>query len=69
MKFTERYHKMEFIKQLAMYKNTGTPKELAEKLNISERSVKRLINELKELGEQIVYCRTCNSYVYKHDLR
>jgi DNA-binding Lrp family transcriptional regulator len=40
----------ERIIRLVKLKSTGTPSQLAQKLEISERSVKRIIRELKEDG-------------------
>jgi ribosomal protein S25 len=41
----------ERIIRLVKLKSTGTPSQLAEKFQISERSVKRIIRELKNDGE------------------
>lgn len=47
-------------------KSTGSPKELADKLDISERWLYNLLDELKmELDCPIVYDRHRQSYVYK----
>jgi DNA-binding Lrp family transcriptional regulator len=40
----------ERIIRLVKLKSTGTPSQLAQKFEISERSVKRIIRELKEDG-------------------
>ncbi len=53
----------ERISRLAELKCTGTPAELAARLNISERSVKRLVSELRKSGRYIKYCQIRNSYV------
>jgi hypothetical protein len=50
-----------FIK-LAQKKATGTPKELASKLNIQERVLYRFITSLKTDGLEFKYCRTIKSY-------
>jgi transcriptional antiterminator len=55
--------KVEFIKELINKENTGTPAELAQRLNISERSLSRLIKTLKENKNPITYCRTKQSYI------
>ncbi len=51
------------ISRLAELKSTGTPAELAATLNISERSVKRLIAELRKSGRDIRFSQIRNSYV------
>jgi len=43
---------------------TGTPAELAQTLDIGERSVYRLIGKLKRRNLPIAYCRLRRSYYY-----
>jgi len=51
------------ILQLAKLKSTGTPSELAAKFEISVRTVKRLIREIRDDGVVIKYDFNCISYV------
>ena len=51
------------IIQLAKLRSTGTPAQLAMKFEISERSVKRIVNELRQSGSMIRYDYNCVSYV------
>lgn len=53
----------ERISRLAELKCTGRPSELAARLNISERSVKRLVSELRKSGRNIKFSQIRNSYV------
>ena len=57
--------KIDQIDQLIKLKATGTPKLLAEKLNTTERSVYRIIKQLKELGCPIYFDNQRQSYCYK----
>jgi predicted DNA-binding transcriptional regulator YafY len=42
---------------------TGSPKEFAKKMEVSERTLYRLINELKEIYRMdIQFCYQSNSY-------
>ena len=52
------------IIQLAKLRATGTPAQLAMKFEISERSVKRIIRELREAGTNIRYDYNCMSYIW-----
>ena len=52
------------INKLTKTKTTGNPKELARKLGISESHLYRYIEEIKEMGVPINYCRYANSYYY-----
>jgi predicted DNA-binding transcriptional regulator YafY len=52
------------IIQLAKLRSTGTPAQLAMKFEISERSVKRIINELRQAGNNIRFDYNYVSYVW-----
>lgn len=65
MKFTEYHEKAEQVVKLAKFGNTGTPKELAERLKISERTLYRLIQCVNERGTAIEFCRKSKSYLLK----
>ncbi len=45
--------------------STGSPCDLAKSLGIGERSVKRLVSELRGEGHNIVYSRHADSYIIK----
>lgn len=64
---------MTFLKQLERYKklddlikneNTGSPIELANRLEISRSHLYRLIGILKDYGAEINYCRRNNTFRY-----
>ncbi|HMR88328.1 MAG TPA: HTH domain-containing protein [Saprospiraceae bacterium] len=63
MKLIENAGLVDRVICLIKRKATGDASEFAEKLNISKRSVQRLIQEMKEEGYPIVYCKSSNSYV------
>jgi DNA-binding Lrp family transcriptional regulator len=63
MNNTERSCIKKRILKLAMLKATGTPEELANKFEISERSVKRIIKEMREEGIRIKFDYIRLSYV------
>jgi len=50
--------------KLAALKSTGTPADLAFRFDISERSVKRIVKEIRDEGIKIKYSQACRSYVY-----
>ena len=59
-------NRIERMDTLIRCKSTGTPKELAEKLNISERWLYIFLDELRtELDCPIRYDRRKRSYVYE----
>jgi biotin operon repressor len=51
------------IVNLARRKSTGPPADLAFRLEISERSVKRFVREIRDEGTDIRYCQIRMSYV------
>ena len=57
-------NRLKRIDQLIRLEATGNPKELATKLNISERQLYRYINDLKETGVKIIFNHNINSYTY-----
>ncbi|MBN2164916.1 MAG: HTH domain-containing protein [Marinilabiliaceae bacterium] len=57
-------NRLKTIDRLIQLKMTGSPKELAIKLEISERQVFRYIENLQELGGKIEFDKLLNSYVY-----
>ena len=68
MKLLETLQKIDRLDQLIRLKATGTPTNLANKLHISERSVRRLINTMKEMGAPIGYSIYRKSYYYKENV-
>ena len=44
---------------------TGTPEQLAVRLEICERTVYRLISDLKDLGFPVAYDKNAHTYYYK----
>jgi predicted DNA-binding transcriptional regulator YafY len=53
------------IDRLIQRKQTGTAQQLANKLEVSERTAKEFIAIMKEFGAPIYFDRAGNSYRYK----
>lgn len=64
MKFLEQCKKLEYLDYLISMRATGNPKQLAERLNISERTLYNYLNILKEMGGKIEYNPYIESYYY-----
>lgn len=56
-----------YIDSLIKTKATGSARQLAKKLHLSEPSVMKHIKAMKDLGCPIKYCRKRNSYYYKEE--
>ncbi len=67
MKIFEYIDRLNRIHYLIKKKQTGSPKNLAEKLGISLSHLHNMIAELKERGAPINYCRVKRAYYYKND--
>jgi hypothetical protein len=65
-KFQRDSLKLRLLK-LAMLKSTGAPSDLALRFEVSERSIKRLVKEIREDGTEITYSRSRSSYVTDRD--
>ena len=63
MRKTERIQIMDEIILLARNGSTGPPASLAMKFNLSTRTIKRLIYEIRESGTDIRFSRNLDSYV------
>lgn len=59
---------IERIDQLIRLKSTGNPKKLAEKFEVSESSIYRLIETIKDLGAPVEYSISYRSYIYTDDV-
>ncbi|NMB52519.1 MAG: hypothetical protein GX999_09345 [Bacteroidales bacterium] len=51
------------ILKLAALRSTGRPIDLASRFDISERSVKRFVGEMRKEGNNIRYSQLAGSYV------
>lgn len=56
--------RIEVIDRLIRIKGTGTPDQLAKKLNISKRTLYELISIMRLRGAEIKYDRIRSSYYY-----
>lgn len=67
MKNLKTLERLQQLHKLIANENTGTPKELANLMEISERSVHLLIDQLKDYDANIRYCRSRKTYYYCTD--
>ncbi|MDY0201425.1 MAG: helix-turn-helix domain-containing protein [Tenuifilaceae bacterium] len=55
---------LESLVKLIEHECTGTPTELAQQLGVTDRTVKRCIAQLRDMGADIKYCTHLNSYYF-----
>jgi DeoR/GlpR family transcriptional regulator of sugar metabolism len=65
MTFDEYEKKLNALRTLVEKASTGSPKELAELFNVSERTIRRMVQNLKQQELDIEFCRKRNSYLFK----
>lgn len=65
MTLLDKIKLIERVDSLICRKATGSPGELASKLELSERYVYKLINLMKDMGAPIFYCNSRRSYCYE----
>jgi predicted DNA-binding transcriptional regulator YafY len=65
-KFFERFKRIDY---LIRSKSTGTPRDLADKLEISVSTLYEFISFMKEMGAPVKYDKAKRSYVYERDVK
>ena len=56
--------RLQRIDKLIQMRATGSPKDLAAKLGISERLVYHYLNVIRKYGADLKYSYSVNSYIY-----
>lgn len=67
-KLEEQINQIEQLDQLIRLKATGKPKQLANRLQMSEASLFRLLEVMKKLNAPLKYDIYMQSYVYEHEV-
>lgn len=67
MKNLKTLERLQQLHKLIANENSGTPKEIASLMQISERSVHLLIEQLKDYNANICYSRSRKTYYYCED--
>lgn len=67
MKLFEAINRMDRIHQLIRREATGSPEEFAERFNLKRRQLYNILDEFKDYGADIKYCRVKNSFYYENE--
>ena len=62
------FNRVQQLHTLLKRKGTGTPRELAKKLNLSERQTLEYVRELKDSGIPIAFCKHQKTYYYEKEV-
>jgi len=69
MNLLQNVNRIEKLHTLILYKKTGTPKELAERLGISRASLYILIDKFNSLNLQVSYSRKYETFYYEQEVK
>ncbi len=64
MTFLERLQTLDRLHNLIRLKATGSPQQLAKRLQVSKRTIFNLLEDLRIFGADIAYCKYAHSYYY-----
>lgn len=64
MKLLEQIDRINRLHEMIKYRRTGTPKELAHRLNLSTSMIYKLMDELRLREAPIQYSRQLGTYYY-----
>jgi len=67
MSFIEKYRLLQRVHNKIRLSATGTPDEFAKAIGKSKRCTYNILDELKDLGAEIKYSRTKQSFEYLND--
>jgi predicted DNA-binding transcriptional regulator YafY len=67
MGFFDRLERNKRLDALIRKRETGSPDELARHMGVSEGTIYRWIQELKDFGLPVKYCRKRKTYWYDRD--
>ncbi len=64
MGIKDQFQLLARLDQLIRLRATGAPAMLAQRFEVSERTIYNLLNHLKDMGAPVQYCRDRQSYIY-----
>jgi len=68
MNLMNQIRRIERLDQLIRLKSTGTPKELAQRLGISKKTLYNTLNFMKNEGAKIYFCTSRQSFCYEREV-
>jgi biotin operon repressor len=66
MDYLSYYKRLQYLKSLIEKGNIHSPKDLIEKFNCSEKTIRNMINRLREDGTKIIYCKKAKKYIIEN---
>lgn len=68
MSLMDQIRRIERLDQLIRLKSTGSPKELAQRLGISKKTLYNTLNFMKNEGAKIYFSTSRQSFCYEKDI-
>ncbi|WP_025765282.1 HTH domain-containing protein [Dyadobacter tibetensis] len=69
MDLTKYIERLDRLHRLISRKATGSPADLAAKLNISKRALHEYLGVMREMGAPIVFCHSRRTYYYERSVK
>ena len=69
MNLSKYFERFQRLHSMIRKKATGSPVELAGKLNLSERAVFEYIHAMREMGAPIIFCKIRRTYYYEREVK
>jgi predicted DNA-binding transcriptional regulator YafY len=69
MNLKKYFDRFDRLHSMIRRKATGSPAELAAKLNLSERAVFEYIRIMREMGAPISFCHSRRTYYYEREVQ
>lgn len=65
----EQITRIQVLHSLIIQEKIGTPNELAASFHLSKRQLYSILDELKDLGADIKYCRIRKTFYYNNNFQ
>jgi transcriptional antiterminator len=66
MNFVKQIERLILLNRLISQQNTGSPEDIAQRLNVSVRQVYNLLEMIRDLGIEVCYCKKSKTYYYEN---
>jgi biotin operon repressor len=66
MKYLERKERNEYLLEMIEKKRCFSLKQITDKFDCSERTVKRMISELRDEGHNVKYCKSLKRFLLEN---
>ena len=64
---SKNYLKLQHLHECIKNENTGTPCSLGVRMGVAKRTFFYMVDDLREMGADIKYCRKQQTYYYNND--